>query len=67
MYITEDEGQLMLEGLNGFLMFVNRKGTIRFVSNTIKFHLGLEQVYLVCYYVNESKTWQENIFYYFPI
>lgn len=38
------ESQLMLEALNGFLIFVSKKGTIKFVSNTITDHLGLKQV-----------------------
>lgn len=38
------EGRLMLEALNGFLIFVNRKGSIKFVSKTIEDHLGLKQV-----------------------
>jgi hypothetical protein len=42
--MKEKEGQFMLEALNGFLIFVNRKGSIKFVTNTIQDHLGLKQV-----------------------
>jgi len=34
----------MLEALNGFLIYVSKKGTIKFISNTVHGHLGLKQV-----------------------
>ncbi|XP_053399880.1 neuronal PAS domain-containing protein 1-like [Mercenaria mercenaria] len=56
--VKEREGQIMLEALNGFLIFVNRKGSIKFVTKTIQDHLGLKQEYLfgknVFDYIHES-------------
>ncbi|KAL4238417.1 response to hypoxia [Mactra antiquata] len=37
------ESQMMLEALNGFLIFVSKKGTVKFVSNTVRDHLGHKQ------------------------
>ena len=39
-----EEGQLMLEALNGFLIFISKKGKIQFVSTTVEDHLGWKQV-----------------------
>ncbi|XP_046571865.1 neuronal PAS domain-containing protein 2-like isoform X2 [Haliotis rubra] len=37
------EGQLMLETLQGFVMFVKKNGIILYVSDTVEQHLGLKQ------------------------
>ena len=41
-----EEGQLMLDALNGFLIYVSKKGKIQFVSKTVEEHIGLKQVSL---------------------
>ncbi|XP_067681764.1 endothelial PAS domain-containing protein 1-like [Haliotis asinina] len=38
-----EEGQLMLETLQGFVMFVKKNGTILYVSDTVEQHLGYKQ------------------------
>ncbi|XP_052766703.1 hypoxia-inducible factor 1-alpha-like isoform X2 [Mya arenaria] len=41
------EAQLMLEALNGFLVFVNKKGSVKFISNTVTDHLGFKQEHMI--------------------
>ena len=41
-----EEGQLMLDALNGFLIYISKKGKIQFVSKTVEEHIGLKQVSL---------------------
>lgn len=38
------ESQLMLEALNGFLILLDRKRKILFVSKNVEDHLGISQV-----------------------
>ncbi|XP_033105037.1 hypoxia-inducible factor 1-alpha-like [Anneissia japonica] len=38
-----EEGALMLETLNGFVIFISRKGRILFVSESVAKHLGINQ------------------------
>lgn len=42
-----EEGQLMLEALNGFLIFISKKGKVQFVSTTVEDHLGWRQVHMI--------------------
>ncbi|XP_071962479.1 uncharacterized protein [Antedon mediterranea] len=40
---NEEGGALMLEALNGFVIFISRKGRILFVSESVAKHLGINQ------------------------
>lgn len=39
-----EEGRLMMEALDGFLVFVGKNGRIIFVSEQVKKHLGISPV-----------------------
>ncbi|XP_019625835.1 PREDICTED: circadian locomoter output cycles protein kaput-like isoform X1 [Branchiostoma belcheri] len=41
------EGDLMLEALNSFLIFITRKGHIMYVSENVTSHLGLNQAHMI--------------------
>ncbi|XP_052273596.1 protein similar-like isoform X2 [Dreissena polymorpha] len=41
--VNNGESRLMLEALNGFLIFITKKMTIKFISSTVHDHLGLKQ------------------------
>ena len=49
----------MLEALNGFLIFVNKKLKVQFVSKTVEDHLGLKQVSEI--YRHSSETYCINL------
>ncbi|XP_048732183.1 endothelial PAS domain-containing protein 1-like isoform X3 [Ostrea edulis] len=42
-----EESQLMLEAMNGFLLLLDRKKKILYVSDGVATHLGIDQVYLL--------------------
>lgn len=44
---SENESKLMLEALDGFLILLDRKRNILFVSHNVEDHLGLSQVHLI--------------------
>lgn len=41
---TLEEGKLMLEAINGFVIHLDRKKTIMYISENVKSYLGLKQV-----------------------
>ena len=48
-----NEGQLMLDAMDGFVLYVSRKGIINYVSDNVEKHIGEKQVGLcTCTFIN---------------
>lgn len=51
-----EESQLMLEAMNGFLLLLDRKKKILYVSDGVATHLGIDQVRWVIMQVGSSPS-----------
>ena len=50
--IEVEESTLMLEAMNGFLILLDKKKRVMYVSDGVQTHLGIEQVRIVLQWIS---------------
>ena len=58
--LREEEGRLMMEALDGFLIFVGKNGRIIYVSEEVERHTGVTAVSVLSPYVSRTPWFSGN-------